>query len=331
MKQLFKSIAAIALVATFFTSCSKDSTSTTTTGSGEVGAPTLTLTTPTGESNLRFNDVLTLNFTATPATGAKLKSVLVTRTNTISSITVPVYGDSTASLLDSASINRTVADSILATNGNVGDKFIYTIVVTDDKGKSATTTAVLNIKDLYSTGQFILGAQNNTTPGQESSFFGLNANATKGLLLYRGGLPIPPDQPSTADSALRARYNSPNIDFGVYYGAANRTTIFSPSLTGTDVAPWATELSTWTKRNKTFIFRTTLQASLFSGTNFNIEQEIDKINFSLAENQTELAKVLLNDNVVAFKTESGARGLMLIITSAADAKSFVVANIKWKK
>ncbi|MFA9213901.1 MAG: hypothetical protein ACEQSR_08650 [Candidatus Methylacidiphilales bacterium] len=329
MKQLFKSIAAIALVATFFASCSKDSTSTT--GTGEVGAPTLSLTTPTAESNLRFNDVLTLKFTASAATGAKLKSVLVTRTNTTSSITSSIYGDSTASVTDSATINRTVADSILGSNGNVGDKFIYTIIVTDNKGKSATTTAVLNIKDLYTTGQFLLGAQSNTTPGQESSFFGLNENAPKGLLLYRGGIPIAPDQPSKADSALRARYNSANIDFGVYYGTANRTTIFSPSLTGTDIAPWATELSNWGTKNKTFIFRTTLQASIFSGTNFNIEQEIDKINFSLAENQTELAKVLLNDNVVAFKTASGAKGLMLIITSAADAKSFVIANIKWKR
>jgi hypothetical protein len=330
MKQLFKSIAAIAIVATFFVSCSKDST-TTTGGSSEIGAPTLTITAPTTESNLRFGDVLTINFTASPASGAKLKSVLVSRTNITLNKTEKIYGDSTASIADSTKITRTVNDSIAPSNGNVGDKFIYTVLVTDNKGKFVSSTLILNIKDLYSTGQFLLGAQGNITPGQESSFFGLNENAPKGLLLYRGGLPIAPDQPSKADSALRARYNSSNIDFGIYYGTANRTTIFSPSLTGTDVAPWATELGTWATRNKTFIYRTNLQASLFSGTNFNLEKEIDKLDFTIPANQTELAKVLLNDNVVAFKTASGAKGLILIVTSAADAKSFVVANIKWKK
>ncbi len=329
MKQLFKSIAAIALVATFFASCSKDTASTT--GTTEVGAPTLSVTAPTAESNLRFNDVMTIKFTASPASGAKLKSVLITRTNTISSVTVKVYGDSTASIADSATINRTVNDSVLAANGNVGDKFIYTIVVTDDKGKSATSTATLNIKDLYSTGQFVIGAQSSTT--NELKFISFNENLPNGYELYKAGIAEPGQgqQPSTADSATRARFNSSKIDLGFYYGTSNLNTLFSPSLTGTDVAPWSTELGFWSKRNRTYIFRTTLQASLFSGTNFNIEQEIDKIDFSLAPNQTELAKTLLAGNVVAFKTENGLKGLMLIVNQAADAKSFITLEAKYKK
>ncbi len=329
MKQLFKSIAAIALVATFFTSCSKDGS--TTTGSTEVGAPTLTVTAPTAESNLRFNDVMTIKFTASPASGAKLKSVLITRTNTTSSTTVKVYGDSTASIADSATINRTVNDSVLAANGNVGDKFIYTIIVTDDKGKSATSTASLNIKDLYSTGQFIVGAQTSTTT--EFKFISFNENLTNGHKLYKAGIANAGagEQPSTADSATRARFNSEKIDLGVYFGTANQTTIFSPSLTGTDVAPWATELGFWGKRNRTYVYRTTLQASLFSGTNYNIEQEIDKIDFSLPANQTELAKTLLSGNIVAFKTESGLKGLILVVSKAVDANGFLTLEVKYKK
>jgi len=328
MKQLFKSIAAIVLVATFFASCSKDSTSTT--GTGEVGAPTLSLTTPTAESNLKFNDVLTLKFTASAATGAKLKSVLVTRTNTTSSITSSIYGDSTASVTDSATINRTVADSVLGANGNVGDKFIYTIIVTDNKGKSATTTAVLNIKDLYSTGQFLIGGPSNMT--NEIRFISFNENYLNGVKMFKAGLPIPPTQPSTADSATRARFNSDKIDLAFFFGTTNQNGLYSPTYNFGPGNGWSTEFSFWTKRNRTYIYRTALTASLFSGTNFNIEQEIDKLDFTVVPpDQKDAAIVLLSGNVVAFKTESGLKGLMLIVQKAADASGVITLEAKYKK
>lgn len=332
MKQLFKSIAAIALVATFFTSCSKDSTSTTTTGSGEVGAPTLTLTTPTSESNLRFNDVLTLKFTSSPASGAKLKSVLVTRTNTISSITVPVYGDSTASLADSATINRTVADTVFTSIGNVGDKLIYTITVTDDKGKSATTTAVLNIKDLYSTGQFIIGAPQSTTT--EIKFFGFQENAKNGVQLYKAGVANmgAGEQPSTADSATRARFNSDKIDMAFFFGTTNQNGLYSPTYDFGAGNGWYSEYTFWAKRNNTIFIDpliTKITSSQFSATNFNVEQIIDGIDYT--KNNLNFVRALDKDNVVAFKTESGAKGLILIVSEATDAKSFATFAVKYKK
>jgi hypothetical protein len=244
---------------------------------------------------------------------------------------VKLYGDS-STIADSSSITKSVSDSVLSTNGNVNDKFAYTIIITDDKGKIATKTINVTVKDLYATGQFTLGAQSNSNKGiQEFKFFGLDENAPNSINLFKAGIPILPDMPTTADSALRARYNSAKIDMGVYFGTANQTTVFSPSLTGNDVAPWASELGFWTTRNKTYFIRTNLQSSLFSGTNFSIEQEIDKLDFSLASNQTELAKTLIKDNVVGFKTASGAKGLILIVTAANGATSFVVLDIKWKK
>jgi hypothetical protein len=244
---------------------------------------------------------------------------------------VKLYGDS-STIADSATITRSVSDSVLSTNGNVNDKFAYTVIITDNKGKTATKTINVTVKDLYSTGQFVLGAQSNSTKGdQEFKFFGLNENSPKTLMLYKAGTPILPDMPSTADSALRARYNSSKIDMGVYYGTANQTTIFSPSLTGTDVAPWSTELGFWGTKNKTYFIRTNLQSSVFSGTNLAVEQEIDKLDFSIPTNQTELAKTLIKDNVVGFKTASGAKGLILVVTAANGATSFVVLEIKWKK
>jgi len=328
MKNLFKSIAALALVATIFTSCSKDGSDTQTV---DPGAPSLTVTAPTADLNLRFKDVVTISFTSSPASGAKLKSVLLTRTNLTSNIMVKLYGDS-STIADSSSITKSVSDSVLSTNGNVNDKFAYTVIITDNKGKTATKTINVTVKDLYATGQFTLGAQSNSNKGiQEFKFFGLDENAPNSINLFKAGIPILPDMPTTADSALRARYNSSKIDMGVYYGTANLTTIFSPSLTGTDVAPWSTELGFWTTRNKTYFIRTNIQASLFSGTNFTVEQEIDKLDFTIPANQNELAKSLIKDNVIGFKTASGAKGLILVATTANGATSFVVLDIKWKK
>jgi hypothetical protein len=154
MKQIFKSIAAFALVASLTASCSKDETTPPTIT--EVGAPTLTIVLPTADLNLRFNDIATIKFTAAPATGAKFKSILITRKNLSSENTVKIYGDSVITLADSLTVTRTIKDSVLSSIGNVGDKFIYSITITDDKGKFTTKTVNLNIKDLYTSGQFTM-------------------------------------------------------------------------------------------------------------------------------------------------------------------------------
>jgi hypothetical protein len=325
MKNLIKSIAALSLVATIFTSCSKDEDKVT----SDPGAPTLTVTVPTADLNLRFNDVYTTKFNASPAAGAKFKSILITRTNLTSNIIRKIYGDS-STIADSSTISRTVNDSILPENANVSDVFAYTIIITDDKGKTATKTINVTVKDLYSTGQFTLGAQSNSNTGiQEFKFFGLNENAPNSILLYKAGTPIAPDMPSKADSALRARYNSSNIDMGIYYGTANLNTIFSPSLTGNDVAPWATELGFWAKRNITTFKATAFTSSQFSAANFNVEQLINEVDFTTGN--VSFVKTLVKGQVVAFKTESGAKGLILVENTATDAKSFAQFSIKWKK
>jgi hypothetical protein len=146
MKNLFKSIAALALVATMFTSCSKDGSDTPT--SSDPGAPTLTVTAPTSDLNLRFKDVFTTKFSASPASGAKLKSILVTRTNLTSNILRKIYGDS-STIADSSTISRTVNDSISPEDHNVNDVIAYTIIITDNKGKSSSKTYNVTVKDLY--------------------------------------------------------------------------------------------------------------------------------------------------------------------------------------
>jgi hypothetical protein len=322
MKNLFKSIAALALVATIFTSCSKDGDSTTT----DPGAPTLTVTVPTSDLNLRFNDVFTTKFNASPATGAKFKSLLVTRTNLTSNISFKLYGDS-STIADSASISRTVNDSILPENANVNDVIAYTIIITDDKGKTATKTFNVTVKDLYSTGQFTIGAPQSTTT--EIKFFGLNESAPKSILLYKAGIAIAPDMPSKADSAVRARFNSEKVDFAFFFGTANQNALYSPTYDFGAQNGWNTEFTFWAKRNNTTFKATAYTSSQFSATNFNVEQLINEVDFTTGN--VNFVKTLIKGQVVAFKTESGAKGLILVENTATDAKSFAQFSIKWKK
>lgn len=324
MKNLFKSIAALTLVATIFTSCSKDGSGTT--NSSDPGAPTLTVTAPTSDLNLRFKDVFTAKFSASPASGAKLKSILVTRTNLTSNILRKIYGDS-STIADSSTISRTVNDSISPEDHNVNDVIAYTILITDDKGKSSSKTFNVTIKDLYATGQFTIGAPQSTTT--EIKFFGLNESAPKSVLLYKAGMPIPPDMPSTADSATRARFNSEKIDFLFFYGTGNGNALYSPTYNFGAGIGWDGELKLWAKKNNTTFKTTGLTSSQFSSDNSNVEKLINEIDFT--KDTVNFIKNFTRGNVIAFKTENGAKGLLVVDAAATDAKSYAQFSVKWKK
>ncbi|MCF8429695.1 MAG: hypothetical protein K9G64_06135 [Bacteroidia bacterium] len=335
MKQIFKSIAAFALVATLSVSCSKDES--TPPSSTEVGAPTLTVVIPTADLNLRYNDIATIKFTAAPATGAKFKSLLITRKNLTSEITNKIYGDSVASLADSLTVTRTIKDSVLVSIGNVGDKFIYTIIVTDDKGKSTSKIVNLAIKDLYTSGQFTMGAQANTGATFQNKFFGLNENAPITIDFFKAGIATPPtSNPSTADSMTRARFygNSNKIDFLFFFGTANGAGLYSPDYNFGVGQGWATEITSWlTPLNKT-IFKTpssvTLTQSEFAASNYNVELAIDAIDFNNVATNQNFVNNLQDQKVIAFKTAKG-RGLILVVKAAINNTSFATFEVKWKK
>lgn len=337
MKQIFKSIAALAIVASITASCSKDATTPPTTT--ELGAPTLTIILPTADLNLRFNDVSTIKFTAAPATGAKFKSILITRKNLSSDVTVKLYGDSVISLADSLTVTRIVNDSVLGgVNGigYVGDKLIYSVTVTDDKGKFTTKTINLTIKDLYTSGQFTIGAQVNNGASFQNKFFGINENVDKTIALFKAGVATPPTTTvSTADSITRARFygNSNKIDFLLFYGA-NLTGIYSPDYAFGSGQGWATEIGFWlTPLNKT-IFKnpvtTSLSQSDFAATNDKVELAIDAIDFNDVTTNQSFAYNLQDQKVIAFKTAKG-RGLILVVKSATSNTSFATFEVKWKK
>jgi hypothetical protein len=337
MKNLFKSIAAFALVASITASCSKDETTPPTVT--EVGAPTVTILLPAADLNLRFNDVATIKFTAAPATGAKIKSILITRKNLSSDVTVKLYGDSAASLADSLTISRIVNDSVLGGVtgiGYVGDKLVYSVIVTDDKGKFTTKTINLSIKDLYSSGQFTIGAQANTGATFLNKFFGLNENAAQTISFFKAGIATPPSSTaSTADSMTRARFygNSNNIDFLMFYGA-NLTGLYSPSYAFGAGQGWATEIGFWLTPLNTTIFKNPVSLNLsqsdFAATNDKVELAIDAIDFNDATTNQSFAYNLQDQKVIAFKTAKG-RGLILVVKSATSNTSFATFEVKWKK
>jgi len=333
MKQIFKSIAAFVLVASITASCSKVETPPTTT---EVGAPTLTIVLPVADLSLRFNDVATIKYTAAPATGAKFKSILITRTNLSSEVTIKVYGDSVISLADSLTITRTLKDSVLNGIGNVGDKFIYTITVRDDKGKYTSKIVNLFIKDLYTSGQFTIGAQANTGATFLNKFFGLNENAANTIDFFKAGVATPPNSnPSTADSMTRARFygNSNKIDFLMFYGA-NLTGLYSPNYAFGAGQGWATEIGFWLTPLNSTIFKNPVSLNIsqseFAASNYNVELAIDAIDFNDVTTNQSFAYNLQDQKVIAFKTAKG-RGLILVVKSALNNTSFATFEVKWKK
>ena len=334
MKQIFKSIAAFALVASLTASCSKDDTTPPT--STEVGAPTVTIVAPTADLNLRFNDVATIKYTAAPATGAKFKSILITRKNLSSEVTIKVYGDSVISLADSLTITRTLKDSVLSGIGNVGDKFVYTITVRDDKDKFTTKTVNLSIKDLYTSGQFTIGAQANTGATFQYKFFGLNESAANTIDFFKAGIATPPTSTaSTADSMTRARFygNSNKIDFSMFYGA-NLTGLYSPDYAFGAGQGWATEIGFWLTPLNSTIFKNPVSLNIsqseFAASNYNVELAIDAIDFNDAATNQKFVYNLQDQKVIAFKTAKG-RGLILVVKSALNNTSFATFEVKWKK
>ena len=333
MKQIFKYIAAFALVATLTASCSKDETPPTTT---EVGAPTLTIVLPVADLSLRFNDVATIKYTAAPATGAKFKSILITRKNLSSEVTIKVYGDSVISLADSLTITRTLKDSVLSGIGNVGDKFVYTITVRDDKGKYTSKTVNLSIKDLYTSGQFTIGSQANTGVSFLNKFFGLNESAANTIDFFKAGIATPPSSTvSTADSMTRARFygNSNKIDFLMFYGA-NLTGLYSPNYAFGAGQGWATEIGFWLTPLNSTIFKNPVSLNIsqseFAASNYNVELAIDAIDFNDVTTNQSFAYNLQDQKVIAFKTAKG-RGLILVVKSALNNLSFATFEVKWKK
>lgn len=330
MKNLFKSIAMLVIAGSLFASCSKDGDSaTTSTTSGTVGDPTLTVT-PTAPVSVRFNDTVKISVTATPATGAKIKGIAITRV-VATGLPKIVYGDSSSTSLGDGAITRNFNDVIINTTGNITDNITYTIVVTDDKGKTASKTVTGQIIGLYSSGQFLLGVPANTT--NLNRFFGFDGSESKTVKLFKAGVATAPDVPSAADSATRARFNADKIDVLYFYNSAGSIghAIYAPSYAFASGSGWQSEISNWPTglAKGTLLKVTSLSQSQFEAPDFNVEETIKAIDFTSAT--TDRIVNLAIGQVVGIKTVDGKRGLLAVVQVSAGATGQITFETKWFK
>ncbi len=330
MKNLFKSIAMLVIAGSLFASCSKDGDSaTTSTTSGTVGDPTLTVT-PTAAVSVRFNDTVKISITATPATGAKIKGIAISRV-VATGISKIVYGDSSSTGLGDGAITRNFNDIIINTTGNVNDNIIYTIVITDDKGKTASKTVTGQIIGLYNSGQFLLGVPANAT--NLNRFFGFDGSQPKTVKLFKAGYAKAPEVPSTADSATRARFNADKVDVLYFYNSSGGIfhAIYSPSFAFTAGAGWQDEISNWPTglAKGTLLKITSLSQSQFEASDFNVEETIKAIDFTSAT--TDRIVNLAIGQIIGIKTVDGKRGLLAVIQKSEGATGQITFETKWLK
>jgi hypothetical protein len=325
MKNIFKSIAAFAIVATLSASCSKDEAKSAV--DTVIGAPTLTIVSPTAELNLRYNSIVTIKYTATPASSAKIKSITISRKKSTEVDALQIYGDSSAKLADSTKITREFSDTVLNSVGDVNDKINYIVTITDNNGKSTMKTVILNIKDIYWSRQFTIGANANKTT--EDRFFGLDGSLLKTVRLFKAGIAAPPNStPSTADSATRGRFNSSKVDFLFFYGASNFAAVYSPSFDFTGKGAWETELTFWNQKNTTVFASSTITNSDFSSDNNSVELKINALDFTTGS--TNFIKNMQAGTAYGFKTASGAKGFIAVVLAPSDNTGFATFEVKWK-
>lgn len=312
MKKIIKSLLMLTTVGTvLFSSCTEEKK---TTPNEEKGAPSITVLVPTSTNpSFKTVDTFTLSVKVNAASGVNVKKVTITRLNYYTNQLTIMSNDSTTGL-PANSYSKTVVefyelDPILVN----GDKLVYTITAVDDKGKSSMKEITVDIKDVVKSPQFFLGAPNNTT--NEFKFFGIDSRETERVKKFKTGA-----GPGGGDTVSYARYNSDKIDFLYYYngGGAILNAIYSPDYAFTAGQGWSTEISGWLKgKNKTKLKKATLTRSEVEGYN-NTKLAETIANEDMSTGTVDAVKTLLQQDVVAFETQSGRKGYILIVQEATS-------------
>lgn len=296
MKKLIKSMFVMtALMSAVLTSCTKDDTATV-----EKSAPTVLLNDGVaGASYSSQVDSIMLDIEASADTDVKIKSIKITRavtgaaTNTIVSKTY-----------DAKDVLYTHYDVIKGEIAiNDGDKITYVVTVTDSKDKVTTANYIASINSLATSDQILLGAPSNTT--NQYRFFGVANNFAR----YKAG---------TSGTEL-AKDNSAKVDFIYFYNSAGSVgnAIYSPDYAFAAGTGWATEVSTWTAKNKTIYLATDLNQSIFDGLNAtSFFTELNNLSWTSGVDRI---PNLINGQVIAYKRADGKRGFILIAATALNA------------
>jgi ribosomal protein L7/L12 len=296
MKKLFRTMFVLsAITAVVFTSCKTEETVDTV-----KAAPTVLLN--DGVAGASFSsqvDSIMLDIEASADTDVKIKSIKITR-----AVTGAATNTIVTKTYDAKDVLLTHYDVIKGQIAvNDGDKITYVVTVTDSKDKVTTANFIASINSISTSEQVLLGAPSNTT--NLYRFFGVSGNFAR----YKAG---------TTGTEL-AKDNSAKVDFVYFYNSAGSVgnAIYSPDYNFSAGTGWATEISTWTTKNKTMYLTTELNQSSFDALNAsNFFTELETLTWASGVDRL---PNLINGQVIAYKKADGKRGFILIAATALNA------------
>ncbi len=271
-------------------SCKKDDTTT-------VAAPTLTLNDGASKSinqDVTTSTTVAIKVHAVAAGDHKMKTVTISR-----SIPAQAAKQVFTASPGAADYTTTYNDSL----GGLVDRGIivtYTITATDDKDLVSTETYTVNfVHGVVSSNAIILGAQSNTAVVYK--FLGVADN----FATY------------TAGATGTAMANSAKIDFVYYYGTNDKNAFASPTNTDGAQVIWSSEIATWTVKNDTKFKSTTITAAEFDAIKDNSKIDASFASLDFAASTSKMTDLKSND-VIAFLTATGKKGLVKFVTTATD-------------
>jgi len=327
MKKTIKSIMAmLALTSIIFASCSDDAKKDPVTPSSS--SVTMTLN-GGGHKEIaisQFIDTLSISGTVTITGGDKIARLEVNRyVLSIPGVPKLLKVDSTLSTTStSIKINDIRAGDNLAALVP-DDKLTYLVTITDSKGKVTSDSVVFIVKSLSVTASsIILGASIN--PLNTNHFLGYANNFQR----YSEGLDSLGKDPF-GNTYKPARRNSDKIDFVFFSNNSSplvKAALYSPDYPFAVNEGFNSEISNWpTKRNTMFI----RLGAAFSNSQFNNSSDpsnlavvnmlrglkfdgndVDPVTTTKLPVPINKIAKLVNEEIIAFKTQDGKTGLMLI-------------------
>lgn len=280
---------------TLFMSCSKKS---------DNQPPTIHLLTGAGliSSDVTVNSGAQLTFgISASATSGKLNKFLIQR----------IYHGKTSSAYDTTFSSATYSVTIGShATGSAGTE-TWTFTIFDDNGTNdaislaITTTANITYGQISTYTSTILGSYQNFTVG--SSFASSNG---------------------TVYSMINAKANDTLIDWLYYYGDVNHATIAAPddSVADNVIFIGADGPSTWSHRNATVFNKVSLPIDW----NLIQNDSIILIGTQSGVTATNVTSLAVND-VVAFITELGKKGLMKVTAINSGASGTITYDVKVQK
>jgi hypothetical protein len=231
-------------------------------------------------------------------------------------IKVSTNGATAATLFDTTGLKGESFDYTARyfTQGVAGTS-VYTYTVEDNKGRTTdktytiTTTSANTGAAINTFTTQLFGSSTNPNP----SFF---ATST-GTRYYRNTAPA----------------NASKIDFVYFYGSTNLATIAAPNDdsfgTGTNQIS-SLNVHTWSKRNATTFKTTTLSATDFN--NITSDAGITTA-YTAGVNTTVVSRAsgLTAGKVIAFKTEAGKQGLILVQSITGTTAGTITLDVKVQK